>query len=325
MKKLCVVNYIYGAKYQSFIPLYIISLKESYPEYDVRLYIDKELNADIKGQVNILRKYYDGIIIIENYGLKTKFSQKALLFPQIQRSQRWLFFDEEFLNYEAIYIGDIDLLIFKEDKPLFEQHIEHCNYINRSYSNIARLGPVKSKNLKTICRNIIKYGLIQTLKYYFSKQERVIKFSGLHFIKSKDYFSKVNIVINEFYDELNLLAKGNSKIYNLPSFNNEALLRDVILKAGLGDCELSTGKPYNIEKDPQTIAFRPHHGIHLGIFRAPQSLEVERDLISSNVYRDYYGQFMLLKEKDSYKEIEDKFSEYLVDIINRMEDYYSKL
>lgn len=325
MKKLCVVNYIYGEKYQSFIPLYIISLKESYPEYDVRLYIDNELKDEIKEQLEILHNYYDGITVIENYALVTKLNNKATKIQQIQRCQRWLFFDEEFLNYEAIYIGDIDLLIFKEDKPLFEQHIEHCNYINRSYSNIARDGNKKNFDLKVIVRNLIKFGLKQTIKYYFTKQKKQIKFTGLHFVKTYDYYSKVNLVVDKFYNELNLLADLKSKRYNLCSFNNEACLRDIILDAGLGDCELSTGKQYNIETNPQSIAFRPHHGIHLGIFRSPKLVEYEKKLITSALYKSYYLQFIKLKNTDVYKNISNKLDDYIVDILIRMEEFYSKI
>ena len=148
MNKICVVNYVYGDLYQGFIPLYIISLKESYPEYHIRIYIDKKLNKNTRESLAILSEYYDGITIIEEYEKETRLSKSAQSVQQIQRCQRWLFYDPEFLNYEAIYVGDIDLLILKETKPLFEQHKKHCQSLGTPYSNIRRTGKLNKFNLK---------------------------------------------------------------------------------------------------------------------------------------------------------------------------------
>lgn len=325
MNKLCIVNYIYGEKYQTFIPLYILSLKESYPEYDIRLYIDNELMEEEKKAVEYLRTYYGGIFVIENYAKQTKLSKKATYIQQIQRSQRWLFFDEAFLDYEAIYIGDIDLLIFKEKKPLFEQHMLHCEHIDKVYSNIRRPGAKKMFNLKLIGRNFLKFGFKQSLRYYLKKQKEIFKLTGLHFVKPKEYYSKVNLVIGKFYEELNLLAEGKSTRYNLCSFNNEALLRDLVVDAGLGDCPLAKGKRYNVEENAQVDEFRPHHGIHLGIFRSDVIMEAEKDIISSNLYLSYYKQFKKIKSTVIYDKISGCFNDYLVKILEKMENFYSNL
>ncbi len=323
MNKLCVVNYIYGEKYQGFIPLYIISLKESYPEYDIRLYIDNTLCESTREAVEILSKHYDGITVVENYAQHTKFSKKAVSIQQIQRCQRWLFFDEAFLDYEAVYIGDIDLLICKEEKPLFEQHKLHCSVVGAPYSNISRMAGKRKLTPKMIARNVVKFGLGQSLKYYFGKNNPVIKLSGLHFVISKEYYEKVNPVIDGFYKELNLLAEGKSKRYNLCSFNNEAMLRDLVLDAGFNDCQLATGLPYNIETDATKPAYRPHHGIHLGIFRSSVIIEAEKDIISSELYKSYYKQFCDIKNTEAYKMVSGRFSKHLNDLISIMEAYYS--
>lgn len=325
MNKLCVVNYIYGEKYQGFIPLYIISLKESYPEYHIRLYIDNTLKEEIRESVDILCEYYDGITVIENYAQHTKFSKKAVSVQQIQRCQRWLFFDEAFLDYEAVYIGDIDLLICKEEKPLFEQHKLHCEVVGAPYSNISRAAGKRSLAPKMIARNIVKFGLGQSMKYYFGKTKPVIKLSGLHFVLAKEYYAGVNGVIDKFYDELNLLAEGKSKRYNLCSFNNEAMLRDLVMDAGFNDCKLSTGLPYNIETDAQKAAYRPHHGIHLGIFRAPSLMGNEKAIIDSELYLSYYRQFCEIRNTEPYKRVCGKFTEHLNNLISVMDNYYSNI
>ena len=325
MYKLCVVNYVYGDQYQGFIPLYIFTLKENYPEYHVRIYIDNKLNPSVKESVEMLSKIYDGVTIIEDYDKKTKLTKKAQSIQQIQRCQRWLFYDPEFLKYEAIYIGDIDLMIFREENPLFEQHKKHCLSMGTPYSNIRRTGKIDKWNLQIMARNVIKFGLKQTLEYMLSGTNEVIKFSGLHFVLVKEYYEKINNCTEDFTNELNLLAEGKSKRYNLCSFNNETFLRDLVLGAGFKDCEDSTGKPYNLEKDASVSAYRPHHGIHLGIFRSPLLIEAEKSLISSTMYCDYYNRFKELKSKEPYMRISSGFTEYINKLIDNMETYYSQL
>lgn len=325
MKKLCVVNYVYGEKYQDFIPLYIISLGESYPEYDVRIYIDKKLTDKTSVALEKISKYYNNYTIIEDYALTSKLTDKAKSVQQIQRCQRWLFYDEAFSNYEAIYIGDIDLLLCKEEKPLFEQHCLHCKTMGVPYSNISRAGNKKSFAPKMLARNLIKFGPVQSLKYYFGNKVSETKFSGLHFIKTDEYFEKVCPLIDAAYCELNKLACGKSKKYNLCSFNNEAFLRDIVLEAGFADVPLSTGEPYNIETDAEKVAYRPHHGIHLGIFRSSLLIEAEKKIIGSAMYRDYYRQFQELEKTAAYKEICGDFSEHLNTQLQEMRKFYSSL
>lgn len=323
MNKLCVVNYIYGEKYQGFIPLYIISLKESYPEYDIRLYIDNTLNQSTREAVGILSEHYGGVYVIENYAQHTKFTKKANSVQQIQRCQRWLFYDEAFLDYEAVYIGDIDLLICKEEKPLFEQHKLHCESLGTPYSNIKRTEPIHKYNMRIVARNFAKFGLGQSLKYYIKRTTPPVKFSGLHFVLAQEYYNKISMVIDDFYKELNLLAEGKSKKYNLCNFNNEALLRDIIIAAGFNDCEESGGKPYNLETDATVVAYRPHHGLHLGIFRHPSLIESEKMLITSDLYLSYYEQFKRMKNIPIYQLICGNFTDHLKNLIENMEEFYA--
>lgn len=324
MKKVCVVNYVYGEKYQGFIPVYIISLAESYPEYDLRIYIDQKCTEQTSAALEQLSKYYSNFTIVEDYEEKSGFVGKAKQIQQIQRCQRWLFYDEAFDQYEAIYIGDIDLLICREDKPLYEQHCRHCDVCANPYSNISRAASAKNWEPKMIARNLVKFGLAQTAKYYFGKAEAGIKLSGLHFARTKDYFDKIRPIIDEAYGELNLLAEGKSKKYNLCSFNNEVFLRDLVLMAGMGDAPLSTGEPYNIETDANNPAYRPHHGIHLGIFRSPELVKAEEKVVGSDLYRRYYGQFVELKKLESYQAVQPYFTQHLNSLIAAVTEYYER-
>lgn len=324
MKKLCVVSYVYGKKYQEFIPLYIIFFGESYPQYDLKIYIDNNIDPSIKFMVNILSEYYKNYEIIQNYENKSCLSEKSKKIQQIQRCQRWLFYDNTFREYKAIYIGDIDLLICKEEKDLYEQHIIHSKICGTPYSNISRLASPKSYSFKTIIRNIMKFGIYETFKYLLENSERNIKFSGLHFILAEEYFKKISPLFNCAYKELNMLAEHKSKKYNLCSFNNEIFLRDLILEAGLKDAPLSTGKPYNIETDANQLAYRPHHGIHLGIFRSPSLIKAENAIISSELYMEYYKQFKEIQKSDAYNSVCNNFSKYIVHLLDNMVHFYEQ-
>lgn len=325
MKKLCIANYVYGKKYQDFIPMYIMSVAENYPEYDIRIYIDSKLGELVAKSIGFLSKKYNNFTIIENYAQKSKLTKKARSIQPIQRSQRWLIFDEVFMNYQAIYIGDIDIFMCREEKPLFEQHMLHCSICGSPYSNILRKNIVNCHTPRMLIRNFVKAGVSQMLKYYLSNQKEIVRLSGLHFVQTKEYYNKINEVVDNFYEELNRLAEGKSKKYNLCSFNDETLLRDLVLAAGFQDAYLCTNELYNIETDATKKSYRPHHGIHLGIFRSQDSIKKEERNISSSIYCNYYKQFCKIRNTDIYQYIYENSSEYLKNIIESLDAYYNRL
>ncbi len=324
MKQLCIVNYVFGTTYQEYIPLYIIALNESYPQYDLIVYVDGFLTTRVKKMLNLINNRYKNFKIIENPKSVTKLSEEARKFPQIQKSQRWLFYEDIFNSYEAIYVGDIDILLCKEENPIFEQHLLHCETIGAPYSNICRLGKQRRYSIRSIGGNLLRNGILQTSRYYISEKKQIKKFSGLHFVVTNEYFQKVNLVKDYFYNELNLLAKGNSSVYNICSFNNEAMLRDLILKAGFSECPLVTNEKYNSAMDAKQIAYRPHHGIHLGIFRNERIISNEYSLITSDVYLNYFEQFRNLIKLPAFNEIKPYFSSYLGNILDRVYSFYNQ-
>lgn len=326
MKKLLLVAYVFGTTYQDYIPLYILSALSTYPEWDIRIYLDNELKEAIKYQLGLLNKYSSHFSIVENFSSQSKFSEKASKISQIQKSQRWLFYDDLFSKYNAIYIGDIDLIILPEKLPLYDQHLKHCEFLNMPYSNISRKAKqYNKKSLKRMAYNLVKFGFAQTLDFYTKKQDEIIKLSGLHYIKTKEYFENVRPLFDIYYNELNLLARGKSKKYNLCTFNNEGMLRDMIIDSGLGAPQITTELDYNIEVDPNKLSYRPHHGLHLGIFRSDQSIELESEVVNNNEYVQFYKEFLDLKNTQEFVQLSPYFSPYLNEILARLENYYNAL
>lgn len=324
IKKCCIVTFVYGRKYQCFIPLYILSLFNAYPGYDLRIYVDGKINKKVMSSVRYLQSKFTNFEILSSGDILPELSKKTKHYQQIERSKRWLFYDKAFLDYSGIYIGDIDLLIFKEKQSLFNQHFENCICFKRCFSNISRIGKKKNDNIVSKVKNCLKFGPFYTYKFYKEKNQDIIKYSGLHFVIPNEYFSFINKKRKMFADELNRLAEKKSEKYNLCSFNNEQFLRDIIIDSGLDELPVCESKTYNNETNPKSINFRPHHGIHLGIFRNKQLIKIEEKLINSEYYRDFFNKFLNLMNCDEYLFLKGNFSRFLNKIIHNLLEAYRR-
>ncbi|MCR2823820.1 hypothetical protein [Lederbergia panacisoli] len=323
MKKICIATYVYGEKYQSFIPIYIYSILKSYPDYYIRIYVDNKLLSNVKEQLALLNKLGD-FEVVENFHTKLKISPELKSIEQVSRCFRWLMHDEIFLEFDSIYIGDIDIFICRENPGLYEQHIKHCEFLNLPYSNCVRTRKLnKSQNIKFIARALVKFGIKETLKYYRDSRSEIKRLTGLHFIKTTEYYAKIAPVIPKLQTSLGDLANKNSTEWNQVMFNNEFFLYELIVKSGIGVPKELLNGAINDSSDYYSYSFRPHHGLHLGIFRDILGARKEHDLITGQIYINYYKQFCELRNNDDlFKEIQVHFSPYLNQIINNMDEYY---
>lgn len=165
--KLCFAPFVFGV-FSRYIPFYIYSILKSYPDYFVKIFFRDFLSDKEKQCLNFLRENVSlNFEIIENFYKDVKTEHPKLL--------RWLIKEENFLNFENIYFGDIDFLIVKEKPSILESHLDHCKKINLPYSNVIR------KNSK--------------------------RMSGLLFIKRKEYYEKMNEEINYFLNNQDKLKE----------------------------------------------------------------------------------------------------------------------
>lgn len=323
MKKMCMVKYAFGDSYQEYIPLFLLSLFKVYPDYGARIYLDRPLLPGIKKNLELFKDY--DVTIVENYNDNLGLTEKARKFVAIGKCVRWLMYDEAFEEYDSVYVGDIDILVCPEEKPMYEEHLRHCETIGKPISNVMRTSGLNKKLVpKLVARNVIKFGIGQSIKYYKDKENRVKKVSGLHFVKTKGYYPQLLRVRDDFIKELNLLAEGKSKKYNLCSFRDEMLLYDLMIACGFG--LLEEAEPgYNIAQDGGKYSYRPHHGIHLGTFRGEKPMEAEKDVIGSDLYKGYFEFFKELEQTREYKILYPEFSDYTKKIIDTMHRYYDKV
>ena len=112
------------------------------------------------------------------------------------------------------------------------------------------------------------------LPYSNSVRPNSTRFSGLHFVRREFYYAEMLPIIKKYAKKLREGELCNSK--------NETILYNMIKESGLGF-------PKNW--------FRPHHGLHLGLWRrGPRKIEQRYwDVIDKSAYRRYYEYYLTLK------------------------------
>jgi len=209
MKSLCFAVFVYG-DYSKFIPFYIYSILKSYPEYYVKVFLRESLPEKERKCIELIRER-----LSSNFEIKENYYSNFKLSDSTMRVLRFLIPYEEFKEFENVYIGDVDFLIVKETPSILERHLKHCEKIGLPYSNVIRRG---TKRL-----------------------------TGLHFIRVKEYYSKMNKIIKYYLENTDELYRLMNKLNS-----NEKFLYFIIEK------EIGFGKLNQVKK------YRPHHGIHLG-------------------------------------------------------------
>lgn len=316
MNKTCIVGYNFGTKYLSFIPIYIYSILKHYPNYDVIIFSDSKLDKN----TNSMLKKIEGLgnfRIVEDYdfGIAKDVNISSAL-PSKQ-SIRWLFFDTILNDYDYVYIGDIDIFICKETMELHEQHIKHCELLGLPYSNYIRTSVDTEKlTLKSSIYYIItrQYGLLRKK----IRKEPLVQYrlTGLHFVKRDEYYSKVVPLFKKY---INLVSSKNKIVYN----NDESVLYDLVQESGLGLPPISPNSPDIDSNHYNNIEFRPHHGIHLGIFRNKNTTIKQRQLLQSYVYKEYFSQiYRIYQEEEILKELLNMSSGFVNSVFDRMFKYY---
>lgn len=324
-EKVCVVTYVFGEKYQGFIPLYIYSLKKLYPSYDVKIYIDGHLAQDIK---EIIKKsdWDSSVQIYENYVLDKMGLNTRELPLGINKALRWLIFEEEFLIYDYLYFGDIDIIFCYEQLPLHKQHINHMNYLKLPYSNVLRTYMGSDKpNYKSLIKYILPYKLSLFLKEVSKKKKEVVikRLTGLHFINAKNYYNEEMILQIKLF--ISLIKEKNKNFFLKYLLDDELLLHDLVLKS---DHSIPNISPPGLMMDSTGflyLNFRPHHGLHLGVFFSEKSKKQNFQLINSEMYKEYFVYFKELCNDPYFKDIIKNSPIFIKENLGNVNQYYGSL
>ncbi|WP_026489374.1 hypothetical protein [Butyrivibrio sp. XBB1001] len=327
--KNCVIGYVFGGeKYYSFVPMYLYSFNKLYPGTHFIIYSDEELPNEYKETIDVRSKYTGGVEFRIIDIKKTNISRGALRNNYVRRAIRWTILDESLMVYDTVYIGDIDIFLCKEEMNMFEAHQRHCDYIGLPYSNIVRTIR-KNRNLKCFIRNSISFGVYAAIRNVVEGKKEWKQLSGLHFFKPKDYIPKVSNEIEFLCDEIDKTYKWKSNIWNPCVINDESILYELIKRSEIGlpsyQPDLCKGVRLIENSNPESICYRPHHGLHLQLFQ--RAGVIDNDVANSATYRNYFRYFdeLYYSDKDLQMFVDNKEEYYSVKLIRNMIAYYKLL
>lgn len=323
MRKCLIITYVFGDDYQSFIPFYIYFINAEYPDYDIRLYLDRPIAIKYKKQLEKLNCFGYDIRLFNPQELGL--SGKALENYNISRAVRWFLMTEDVQEYDTIYCGDIDILIMHEESGLYEQHIRHTIFLKLPYSNSVRVYEEKN-TLRHLLGNIKRYGFRETYATATFPIRKWRRLTGLHFFKTKECVGKIDFAKTDLIRELNLVAEGKSDYWTKSSINDESVLYELMKRAGLGvpeydETNLAVGKTIVENTNPNSFNFRPHHGLHLALWR---SKKVDYEVSLSNIYQSYYEDFLKKYTADQFlQNMIKENNDLAVRLIKNMMSFYS--
>ena len=189
MDKLIFIYYVFGT-YTKYVPFCIYGILKSYPNTFVKVYIQGKMKPNEKESLKYIES--NNYEIKENYFNNVGFNKNKIS-GGVGKVLRWIIPYEELKDFDYAYIGDIDMLIVKEEPNLLESHINHIGKIELPFSN-----------------GIRKCGT---------------RLSGLHFIDIHKYYDKVNDYINRCISDITFL---NQEVKDID--NNEKFLYNMIKK-----------------------------------------------------------------------------------------------
>ena len=219
IKELLFTFYVFG-NYTKYIPFCVYGIFKSYPNSHIKIFVDGKLKENEKESLKLFNT--DNLEIKENYKLLNEI--KGNMKGGNLRIARFIIPYEEFKDFQYVYVGDIDMLIYKENPSLLESHIEHMKKIGLPFSNGIR--------------------------------KNSTRLTGLHFFETQPYFNKMNNIIERCLSD-------EEYLYNLTKDcerDENFLYKIVEIGIGIGNIK------NKITQDGE-LYYRPHHGVHLGLFR----------------------------------------------------------
>lgn len=318
-EKVCLTTYVAGAKYQAYIPFLVYSCHTSYPEYDILLFVHGKLEDHVRKNLEFLS--VPNCRIVENH-----FNDCPRMNALKAQSLRWVLWDEQFRQYDYLYMVDIDMFYIREPQPLHLQHIAHMKTTGLFFDNMRRRLDYRLCDIKLFLRRLKHARFYGLANYILSKHKFVYRATGLHFIKVKEYYTILSPhIINEYKQQI--YSGLWLKRVLLP--NDEALLYFILQEQGLSPEKMAvqTNSHISLEfENPTRAEFRPHHGIHLGIFRSDTPISdrpSDEIILHSSAYIYYSRVFKENILRDPvFKHLLEQSPVYISNEFERMFNYY---
>jgi len=305
-KEMIVSTFVFGA-YSIYIAPYIFFLKRAYPDYYPLIFYHGSLSKEERAALHLLEKKFD-FTVIENY-----FSQHSFTQEQRQHAEaiRWMLWDEKFETAKGVYIGDIDLFIFSEQEDMLSAHIRHCCKLKLPYSNAVRTPTPFTPKIthRTFSNTVHSRGLNYALSLQKQNVLEAKRLTGLHFFIPSEYKNNY-LQIRDKY--LNIISDKNEFIWHRNGFGDEELLYDMMEECGWINDRVYNAQLKKQESSENEYFYRPHHGIHIGIFRNKKTIENNYSLFQTCEFVQHFKQFIQLETTDVlYKTLYHFFPEKL--------------
>jgi hypothetical protein len=313
---ICVTTFVFGEKYQGYLPILLYSLKKAYPAYVPIIFIHGKLRNEIRIVLQDLEQL-GKFIIKEDY-----YNKIGKLGIVQGKALRWVLRDQLFLEYDYLYFVDIDILYFKETPSLHEQHIQHMDMLNTPYSNVRRSKITYNATKKVIKSRIKEFGITNAVINLLKGTVKENRLTGLHFVKTKEYFSQVK-EIQEKYEKL---LFSNKYLNYFQGNTCEAILFQICYESGLKVEDIGYySDKYSLDfTNYKEKNFRPHHGIHLGLFRNKKYTDnVNETVTKSATYKYYISQLDEYLEDDFFLQILKKSDDFILDHFICLFKYYN--
>ncbi len=199
---------VFGS-YEVFAPLYAYTLKRAYPDYWLRILFKTKPSPEVEKALKMVEGKVDWVENFAPFSIANDY-----------KLNRWLVPYHLVKDFDFAYFGDIDILICKERKSILEQHLEITSKTGLPYSNVDRFSNKKGMHHHRL--------------------------SGLHFIKTHEYYTLMGWIIEHFIncpEEVKIFEEEHS--YS----NDETFLYTLVAMANL---------------TPESVPnLRPLHGLHL--------------------------------------------------------------
>lgn len=124
---LCFSTFVYGW-YQDFIPIYIYSILTAFPQHHVKIFLHEQLSET--------NKYCLSLIPSDNFEIVENFKELDSCNIQHLSAYRFLLTRDHFKDFDYIYMGDVDFLIYNQfNDNFYDFYVSHCKKTKLPFSN----------------------------------------------------------------------------------------------------------------------------------------------------------------------------------------------
>jgi len=275
--KICVTTVVSANHFQYYMPIFIYAINKAFPDVDIKIFLMGKIKKKVRRALEHCRNYE----IVENQFLRYKNRASTC------NSLRFLLPKKAFLEYDYLYITDIDFLHVPSN--MFSVFIKEIETSGVPY---AAVGGATSKPFRD---SIAPGGWVKEFK-------RIA--CGYVMLKVPEWFDKTKAIV-KYYNEI-VRSGGHDSIDKHPSCSyreyDEVMFARICKKAGL---KTPKKKMTFISGEPLNPRYR---NIHLGDFKFEKRYS-DMKKMRSRITDSTLKKFQLLEKDEVWQGICDIVSE----------------